>query len=1015
MADRGGGRGGRGGRGRGDRGGGDRGGGGRGGGRGGGGYQGGQGYQGGGFSGFGRGGRGGGGRGGDGGGRGGGRGGGGGGRGGGGVQSSPQDYRIFAPAGGPTNVDRQVIKHEEDLIASFKGLSVRSPAEIEGREIEPAYPPRPGFGTTGDKVLVRANYFPIDIKVKGGGKDLVVHVYDVKVTPDEQKKKSILKRVIQLFIKEYLAAHVVATDWSKVLFSPKPLPENIIPAGGVKVKLYFEDEAAATERSKEYTVELKPSKQGSLDIGDLWSYVQGKSDHKHKALNVKYSPPLVQCLNIILAMFPSQNHIQFGKNSYFVIGPEGVKYEIGGGLDAIQGFYSSVRPGFDRILCNINVRTGAFYQERPLHELMNVAFNRSEMETRGFSDRDCETLSYFLKGVKVSLHHLSGVRKKTILKAGPKNAETEKFHCEEFGGGLISVKDYFVRKYKKSLRFPLLPVVDVGTQGRSNWLPAELCIVAPGQPFKGTLDSNNTRALIEFACRPPTRNALTITTSGLKALGHAAGAQNPTLDGFGIKLDPHMVIVPARILPAPQIQYSGRPLNVHNASWNLAQTKFARSGKITSWGALGITGGNRDATLDLIRIALDCLVDQCKKTGIQVPSTTPNLRAYEPGNIHPPVSPLEWIQKQFRAASTMANKPQFIFCFIPTRDQKMYEVIKRGGDIVAGISTIVVTMDKANKKRQLAEAPDRAAQYFANVAMKVNLKAGGRNHLLSDAMLSPLVEHNKPPAMLLGADVTHPSPGSAKGTPSLAAVVASSDRTFGQFPASIRLQESKKEMIVELQAMVVERLAEYYRTNNNVPEKILFYRDGVSEGQYDQVLALEVPQIFSAFEQFMPKAKAPKLTVVIVGKRHHTRFYPAEEKAADKNFNCRPGTVVDRSVTAVYDFDFFLQAHAGLQGTVRPAHYYVIRDDIGFTADKLQNLTHNLCYLFGRATKGVSIVPPAYYADLACDRGRYYIHPLLTGTEPGSRNFSPDQSVARARAYFGDGIHASLKSSMWYI
>lgn len=50
------------------------------------------------------------------------------------------------------------------------------------------------------------------------------------------------------------------------------------------------------------------------------------------------------------------------------------------------------------------------------------------------------------------------------------------------------------------------------------------------------------------------------------------------------------------------------------------------------------------------------------------------------------------------------------------------------------------------------------------------------------------------PTMMIGSDVTHPSPGSARGTPSIAAVVGSTDKMFGQFPASMRLQESKKEV-----------------------------------------------------------------------------------------------------------------------------------------------------------------------------------------------------------------------------
>jgi hypothetical protein len=48
--------------------------------------------------------------------------------------------------------------------------------------------------------------------------------------------------------------------------------------------------------------------------------------------------------------------------------------------------------------------------------------------------------------------------------------------------------------------------------------------------------------------------------------------------------------------------------------------------------------------------------------------------------------------------------------------------------------------------------------------------------------------------MMVGIDVTHPGPGSRDGTPSIAAVVASVDDSFVQFPASLRIQASKKEV-----------------------------------------------------------------------------------------------------------------------------------------------------------------------------------------------------------------------------
>ena len=75
----------------------------------------------------------------------------------------------------------------------------------------------------------------------------------------------------------------------------------------------------------------------------------------------------------------------------------------------------------------------------------------------------------------------------------------------------------------------------------------------------------------------------------------------------------------------------------------------------------------------------------------------------------------------------------------------------------------------------------------------------------------------------------------------------------------------------------------------------------------------------------------PKLTVIIVGKRHHVRFFPTNPEDSDKSGNCPAGTVVDRDVTHPTEFDFYLQSHGGILGTSRPAHYNVLLDENGFT------------------------------------------------------------------------------------
>jgi hypothetical protein len=77
------------------------------------------------------------------------------------------------------------------------------------------------------------------------------------------------------------------------------------------------------------------------------------------------------------------------------------------------------------------------------------------------------------------------------------------------------------------------------------------------------------------------------------------------------------------------------------------------------------------------------------------------------------------------------------------------------------------------------------------------------------------------------------------------------------------------------------------------------------------------------------------------------------------------------------DFDFYLQAHSGLQGTVKPTHYVVIYDESSLTADTVQQGVHAASYLYARATKAVSLVPPAYYADIVCEQARFWIHGFL--------------------------------------
>ena len=120
-----------------------------------------------------------------------------------------------------------------------------------------------------------------------------------------------------------------------------------------------------------------------------------------------------------------------------------------------------------------------------------------------------------------------------------------------------------------------------------------------------------------------------------------------------------------------------------------------------------------------------------------------------------------------------------------------------------GINTVHMQIEKA------FGPPNKQDQYFSNVALKVNTKLGGMNHLVRDPLLRKYYPDSlntcqlddramkwltKKKTMMVGIDVTHPGPGSREGTPSIAAVVANVDDSFVQFPASLRIQQTKKEV-----------------------------------------------------------------------------------------------------------------------------------------------------------------------------------------------------------------------------
>ncbi len=99
--------------------------------------------------------------------------------------------------------------------------------------------------------------------------------------------------------------------------------------------------------------------------------------------------------------------------------------------------------------------------------------------------------------------------------------------------------------------------------------------------------------------------------------------------------------------------------------------------------------------------------------------------------------------------------------------------------------------------------------------------------------------------MVIGADVSHGAPGSQ--APSMAAMTVSMDQTASRYAAAVETNGHRVEMIAtrNLEDML-RPLFQHWAENvggGRLPKHIYYFRDGVSEGQYQAVLKAEVADI----------------------------------------------------------------------------------------------------------------------------------------------------------------------------
>lgn len=222
--------------------------------------------------------------------------------------------------------------------------------------------------------------------------DLVLYQYEVKIKPAAVGKK--LKRIFELLIDLPDYADMrddVVSDFKSTLISRRRLN-----AAATVITLQYRSEGEDEARAHAATYEISVRANGTHTVLDLVEYLT--LSNLNQTCPDKSS--VVQSLNILLGHYAksSPSIANIGSSKSFSLALTSPNSDLGLGLKALRGFFSSVRLATCRILVNINVNHGAFYDSIRLDQMIE--------RYRRVHAYNLIKLASFLKRLRVNLTHL---------------------------------------------------------------------------------------------------------------------------------------------------------------------------------------------------------------------------------------------------------------------------------------------------------------------------------------------------------------------------------------------------------------------------------------------------------------------------------------------------------------------------------------------------------------------------------------------------------------------------------
>ncbi|XP_055594938.1 protein aubergine [Uranotaenia lowii] len=490
--------------------------------------------------------------------------------------------------------------------------------------------------------------------------------------------------------------------------------------------------------------------------------------------------------------------------------------------------------------------------------------------------------------------------------------------------GKTSFLEYYKTKYNIRIRDPHQPMLlsrakkrDLRAGGSELMaLVPELCQMT-GLTDQMRSDFRMMRAMADHTRLNPDRRIERLETFNRRLQTSPESCE--VFKTWQMELDRRLVELPGRLLPQEMIFFSTTASGVQageNADWtaHFRNNPMFATVRLNRWYLIVPNRATREAN-DF----LGCMIQAAR-----------GMR-FEISNCEVVPIPDDNPGTYVRTLDNVLNKdPQMIMCVVSNNKADRYTAIKKKCCVDRAIPTQVMVQKTITPKGGNVRTLMSVA---TKVVIQMNCKLGG----VPWKVKIPLNG-----LMTIGFDVCHDAKDKAKSFGAMVATLDHDNKGTPKFFSTVSQHTHGEEISNYLPINTVKALNEYRKEYGELPKRIIFYRDGVGEGQLHYIYEHEVKSIVEKLNHIYKSAGAEQdvlLTFFIVNKRINTRFF-------DHRQNPKPGTVVDDIVTLPERTDFYLVSQSVRQGTVSPTAYNVIYDTSGLKIDHLQMLSYKQCHLY---------------------------------------------------------------------